>query len=181
MRIISGKARGIRLEMIEGLETRPTTDRIKENIFNLINFDIADSVVIDLFSGSGGLGLECASRGAKTVTLVDNSRKCDTVISKNIQNTRLGTTTKFVLSDANSYLRRLEEESVDIIIMDPPYMKDFINPLVESIMSKNILNEDGLVVIEHDFKDEIKFDEEYFELHKFKKYGKSGVTILRRK
>lgn len=181
MRIISGKARGIRLDMIEGLETRPTTDRIKENIFNLINFDIDEALVIDLFSGSGALGLECASRGAKAVTLVDNSRQCDQIITKNITNTRLGSTCKFVLSDARSYLRRVEAESIDIILMDPPYLKDYINPLVENIVSLNILNEDGLIVIEHDFKDQIKFDEDYLELHKFKKYGKSGVTILRRK
>lgn len=181
MRIISGKARGIRLEMIDGLETRPTTDRIKENIFNLINFDIPNSIVIDLFSGSGSLGLECASRGAKAVTLVDNSRRCDQVISQNIQITKLASVAKFVLSDATTYIRRVEAESVDIILMDPPYLKDFINPLVENIVNLNILNEDGLIVIEHEFRDEIKFDEEYLELHKFKKYGKSGVTILRRK
>ncbi|MGB3368443.1 MAG: 16S rRNA (guanine(966)-N(2))-methyltransferase RsmD, partial [Acidaminobacteraceae bacterium] len=179
MRIISGKARGIRLSMIEGLETRPTTDRIKENIFNLINFDIAGSVVVDLFSGSGSLGLECASRGAKAVTLVDNSRKCDQVISENISITKLGSSTKFVLSDVATYIRRVEEESLDIILMDPPYLKDFINPLIENIVNLNILNEGGLIVIEHEYRDEIKFDEEYLELHKFKKYGKSGVTILR--
>lgn len=181
MRIISGKARGIKLHMIEGLETRPTTDRIKENIFNLINFEIANSVVIDLFSGSGSLGLECASRGAKSVTLVDNSRRCDEIINKNISITKLSTTTKFVLSDAMSYIRRVENSSVDIILMDPPYMKDFINPIIEKIVTSEILKEDGLIVIEHDIKDEIKFDEDYLELHKFKKYGKSGVTILRRK
>lgn len=181
MRIISGKARGIKLEMIEGLETRPTTDRIKENIFNLINFDIANSVVIDLFSGSGALGLECASRGAKSVTLVDNSRKCDQIIQNNREKTKLTENTKFVLSDSNSYLRRVENMSVDIILMDPPYLKDFINPIIESIINLDVLNNDGLIVIEHSLKDEIKFDEQYLELHKFKEYGKSGVTILRRK
>ena len=181
MRVISGKAKGIRLDMIEGLETRPTTDRIKENIFNLINFDIDGAIVIDLFSGSGSLGLECASRGAKSVTLVDNSRKCDQIITENIQKTRLGSNTKFVLSDVTSFLRRVEAQSVDIILMDPPYSRDFINPLVENIISLNLLAEDGMIVIEHALKDEVEYDEEILELHKFKKYGKSGVTILRRK
>ena len=181
MRIISGSSRGIKLNTIEGVDTRPTTDRIKENIFNLINFEIADSVVIDLFSGSGALGLECSSRGAKDVTLVDNSRKCEKIIKENIKNTNLSSNTKFVLSDAGSFLRRLGESSVDIIMMDPPYLKGFINPLIEEIVNLNILNEDGLIVIEHDFKDEINYDEGHLEIHKFKKYGKSGVTILRRK
>lgn len=182
MRVVSGSARGIKLETIEGLSTRPTTDRVKEALFSMIHNELYGSVVLDLFSGSGSLGIEAASRGALKVTLVENSRNCVEVIKKNVQKTRLSDKIELVQQDADNYIKRQnQEEAYDFILMDPPYLKGFIEPLLLEIDKRNLLKRDGAVIVEHDMKDVL--DERYgdIELEKKKKYGKTAVSVYRRK
>jgi len=174
MRVISGKARGTKLATIEGSNTRPTTDRVKESLFNLIQFDIIDAVVVDLFSGSGALGLEAASSGAKEVTLVENYRKCHEAIEYNIERTGLENV-KLLKADVLSSFTRFEK--ADVILMDPPYSQDFILPVLKKIADHEILNEDGKIVIEHSKNDTLPVSYEGFVRSKQKKYGIAMISI----
>ncbi len=176
MRVISGKARGKKLHTIEGLDTRPTTDRIKESIFNLIQFDIPDAKVLDLFAGSGALGIEAASRGAEQVKLVENSRKCHAVIEANIDDTNLGEVVSLFKSNVMSILLRLNEK-FDVIIMDPPYGKGLVQQVIGVIDAENLLSEDGIIVIEHSIKDVLEEKIGSFVINKHKKYGKTLISV----
>lgn len=180
MRVISGSARGVNLETLEGLETRPTTDRVKESIFNLINFEITGADVLDLFSGSGALGIEAGSRGANSITLVEQNRKCVEIINNNLTKTKLKDLATVINSDWSVSLDRLKGESFDIVIMDPPYLKDFIVPVIKRLSENNLVSEDGLILVEHEKTDKLPETIEDFKMAKQKKYGKTLVSIFRR-
>lgn len=175
MRVISGKARGTKLATIEGTTTRPTTDRVKESIFNLIQFYVQEARVADLFAGSGALGIEAASRGAMSVVLVENFRKCHEAIEYNIQKTGLENVT-LMKSDVLSAIGRLDE--CDLIFMDPPYSQDFIVPVMNQISAYDVLSEDGRIVIEHSKNDVIPNKIGKYVMVKQKKYGISLVSIF---
>ena len=138
MRIISGKARGTKLFTLEGLDTRPTLDRVKESLFNIINNRIYASSVLDLFSGSGAIGLEFASRGAKNVTLCDVSKKATDIIKKNIEKTHLEEIVELYNLDFKKMLEEIKEKEFDIIYLDPPYKTDYIKESIELIKKYNI-------------------------------------------
>lgn len=179
MRIIAGKARGTKLFTIEGLDTRPTTDRVKESLFNLLQYDFYNKAVLDLFSGSGALGLEGVSRGAASLVSVDQSRACVDIIKKNVEKTRAESVTKIVQGECLSTIRRLPVESIDIVFMDPPYLKGFIEPTLETLVTTKVLKPDGLVVVEHEKTD--KWDiPAGLELVKSRTYGITTLTIYRR-
>ena len=126
MRIITGKARGVRLETLDGLNTRPTSERSKEAVFSALQFEIADRVVLDLFSGSGQMGLEAASRGAARVYLVDKSREAFKIITGNIEKTRLADVCVAKNEDSISFLKRYSGEKFGIVCLDPPYATNLI-------------------------------------------------------
>lgn len=181
MRIIAGKARGTKLDTIEGLDTRPTTDRVKENIFNLIQFEIMQERVLDLFAGSGALGLEAASRGADRVVLVEASPKCARVTQANIDKTRLGDCVNLMIKTADQAMKLLQgQEPFHVIFMDPPYDKGFVIPTIESIDSLGLLDDSGMIVVEHNSSSSYPDVIGSFELGKFKKYGSTAVSIYRR-
>lgn len=181
MRVIAGQSRGIKLETIEGLATRPTTDRVKEAMFSMIHNALYDSQVLDLFSGSGGLGIEAASRGASRVTIVENSKKCIEIIKKNIQKTKLNDKIEVVQQDVDHFMAGQSIEGVyDFILMDPPYLKNFIEPLLEEIAQKNILKPLGVIIVEHDIKDVLLEHYGTLYLDRKKKYGKTAVSVYRR-
>ena len=122
MRVIAGSARSLKLKTLEGLDTRPTTDRIKETLFNIIGPTIYDSIFLDLFSGSGGIGIEALSRGAKEAVFVENNPKAMRCIKDNLRFTRLESRAATMTADVMNALYRLEGEKIfDIIFMDPPY------------------------------------------------------------
>lgn len=179
MRVISGSARGIKLETIEGLETRPTTDRIKEALFSMINHEIYGAKVLDLFSGSGALAIESASRGAEQVVSVEMNKKCIDVIKKNVVKTHLNDKMVVKRMEVKSFLN-MANDKYDIIFMDPPYFQGLIDESVEAILKNDLIKEQGIIVIEHDFKDKIKLDYDSLEVHKEKKYGRTAITIFRR-
>jgi len=128
MRVISGTARGKKLTSLEGLETRPTLDRVKEALFNILQFNIKDANVLDLFSGSGALAIEALSRGAKEAVLCDFSNKAVKIINKNLEDTRLKNKAEIINKDFIETLNKLNSKSkkFDIIFLDPPYKTDFI-------------------------------------------------------
>ena len=145
MRVIAGAAKGHNLQTIEGLATRPTTDRIKETLFNIIAFDLPECSFLDLFAGSGGIGIEALSRGASEAVFVDASAECQAVITDNLKHTKLQDRAKLMKTDVLSALDKLaaEGKSFDIIFMDPPYESELYGPVLQKIVETNILKQEG--------------------------------------
>ena len=177
MRIISGIKRGYKLFDFNGQDIRPTTDRVKESMFNLIQEFIPDSCVLDLFGGSGALTFEAMSRGAKGGTIVDIDKNSIAIINKNLD--ALGFTNVKVLNcDANKFIKTTADK-FSVIFLDPPYNRGFIAPIIEGIVENNLLTDDGIIVLESDFSDE---HSEFagISILKQRKYGRSYVTIYKK-
>ncbi len=171
LRIISGTARGKKLLSLEGEHTRPTTDRVKESLFNLISPYVFDSQVLDLFAGSGALGVESLSRGAKEVVFIDNFADALSVTKKNVQASRFENA-QVLLCDALDFLKRTEKK-FDIIFVDPPYKADLYNEVL--FLAHKVLTEDGIIVCESD----VPILPSGYEVLKERKYGKTFITILK--
>lgn len=185
MRIISGTMRGTKLFTLEGLNTRPTLDRVKEALFSKINYDLADAIVLDLFSGSGALALESLSRGAKIAVMCDNSKEAIRVIKQNIEKTR--TEDKIILlnCDYKRALERVKNEKMkfDIIFLDPPYRTNFAEDAAKLIIENELLNENGMIILETDDKEKVlnNLDTNLLEIKDMKKYGRVFLLFLNRK
>lgn len=179
MRIISGLRRGLKLDAPMGLATRPTTDRVKESVFNIIQNYLPADNVLDLFAGSGALGLEAISRGSKRCIFVDAESKAIDTIKSNINKARFEENSKVIKKDVFSFLAECTF-SFDIIFLDPPYNKQFLEPVLSEIFKKNLLLEDGIIVVESEVGgEEIKSDD--FSCIKSVKYGKTVISILKHK
>lgn len=149
MRVIAGTARRLQLKTPEGMDTRPTTDRIKETLFNMLAPNLYDCHFLDLFAGSGGIGIEALSRGAAEAVFVDNSAKAAACIKENLKFTRLEENASFLRMDVLSALSRLDgEKSFDYIFMDPPYGKEIERKVLEYLIHSDLLSEDGTVIVE---------------------------------
>lgn len=179
MRIISGRARGSKLQTIEGLNTRPTTDRVKESLFNLLQYDFYNKVVLDLFAGSGALGLEAVSRGAQKAIFVDENKACCEIIKKNIAKIKADENCLVLQTDVQSAIKRQGQSSVDFVFMDPPYHKGLIEPTLEQLLSAGILKEAAVISVEHEKTDLFSVPEGY-ECLKQRSYGITTLSILRR-
>lgn len=186
MRIISGKNRGTKLYTLEGYETtRPTLDRVKEALFSKINFELIDSVVLDLFSGSGAIGLEAISRGAKKAYLCDNSIKAQKIIEKNIEKTKNNENTVLIKKDYLGALEYFNKNNIkfDIIFLDPPYKTDYNIKTIDLVLKNNLLNDSGKIIIETDNQMEILEGLKNFpiDIEDIKKYGRITLIFARRK
>lgn len=186
MRIISGSMRGTKLYTLDGLDvTRPTLDRVKESLFNIINFNLKDAIVLDLFSGSGALGLEAISRGAKKSYLCDVSPKAIKVISQNVIKTHAEDKTVILKGDYENNLEKFKNENLkfDVIFLDPPYKTDFTIKSVDLIIKNNLLSEDGIIVVETDIEEDIleKIKEFSVDIYDVRKYGRATLIFIRRK
>ncbi|MBD8925077.1 MAG: 16S rRNA (guanine(966)-N(2))-methyltransferase RsmD [[Eubacterium] rectale] len=149
MRIIAGKGRSLPLKTIEGIDTRPTTDRIKETLFNMLQYEIADCRFLDLFAGSGQIGLEAVSRGANYAVFAENAKKAAACIEDNIRFTKFGDRCRLINSDAITAIRTLEGKyTFDIIFMDPPYDKMLERDVLEVLKDSSILKPDTIIVVE---------------------------------
>lgn len=178
MRIISGTRRGQKLLDFDGYNIRPTTDRVRESMFNLIFDYVSDAKVLDLFGGSGALSLEALSRGAKSSVICDIDKRSLSLISENTKRLRFEALVSINNIDATQFLKTCKEK-FDIVFLDPPYNKGFISPIIKLISENQILNDDGIIVLESDFPDEHgEFDG--LELIKQRRYGRSYVTIYQR-
>jgi 16S rRNA (guanine(966)-N(2))-methyltransferase RsmD len=178
VRIISGSLRGLKLKSLEGSDTRPTLDNVKEAIFSMLFDRTRDASVLDLFAGSGALGLEALSRGAKEAVFVDANPKACGVIRANIESTRMQEKAILFKLDAKDYLKKAYEnqESFDLIFLDPPYAMGLLDDVIDLIERYSLLKEGGLIICESDSGTHI--DIKSFKLLKDKKYGRVCVNIL---
>ena len=181
MRIISGTARGTRLYTLEGQTTRPTLDRVKESIFNIIQNEVPNSIFLDLFSGSGSIGLEAASRGAKKVILCDKSKEAIKIISKNIEKTHLSKKVELYNLDYELLLKTKVRENLDIVYIDPPYDSDFAIKSVEILINKKLVNENSIIIIETDNEKKILegLEKKQVEITDERKYGRAVLIFLK--
>lgn len=177
MRIIAGDFKGRRLYTPEGEHIRPTTDKVKEAIFSMIAFDIPDAVVIDLFAGTGNLGLEALSRGAKHCYFGDNSRDSLALIKQNVKYCKAEDMSEIIAGDYLRILDRIREKA-DIIFLDPPYKNGLMLSCLSHISELGLLREDGIVVCEHGFEEKLPDEYAGFEKIKEKKYGKIIISIF---
>lgn len=149
MRVIAGKAKSLRLKTIEGMDTRPTTDRIKETLFNMLQPYLADCRFLDLFAGSGAIGIEALSRGADCCIFVEQQRKAADCIRANLDFTRLDGQARVMVMDAVSAVRKLDgEDAFQCIFMDPPYRKGLEMDVLRALRNTSLVNEDTLLVVE---------------------------------
>ncbi|MBU5454030.1 16S rRNA (guanine(966)-N(2))-methyltransferase RsmD [Caproiciproducens sp. MSJ-32] len=181
MRIIAGKARGKKLLSPETLETRPTLDRVKEAMFSMIQGYIPDALVVDVFAGTGSLGLEAASRGAKEVYLVDKSSTTFPILKKNIESLKFQDFCTALNMDAYEALRKLNKlgKVFNIIFIDPPYCKDMIPEAMKIIEENNMLDENGIIVTKIDSIEEIFEGYNKIRLLKSRKYGNTTVCLYK--
>lgn len=179
MRVITGKARGVALKTPEGMATRPTTDRVKEALFSIIQFDIPGCKVLDLFGGTGQLGIEALSRGAVSAVFVDSSDTACKLIQENLRRTKLEKQAKVVRSDYLDYLRRCKE-TYDVIFLDPPYAEVFLENSLNCITEIDILQSNGIIVTERPLEKELPWDFPGFSRSKDYKYGKTLITLYRK-
>ncbi len=183
MRVIGGSAKGQRLTSLPGDHTRPTLDRIKEAMFSMIQLYLYDAKVLDLFSGSGALGIEALSRGAKECYFADDDRGSIRVIKENLGKTKFTSNSKVFLMDFSRALETFRREKIffDLIFLDPPYGKGLVEEALGIIEKEGLLAPEGLVVVEQDKKELLRISDQCFLLWKEKKYGNTIVRILKRK
>ncbi len=183
MRVISGSARRTTLKTLEGMDTRPTTDRIKETLFNMINSDIYDSVFLDLFAGSGGIGIEALSRGANSAVFVENNRKAMECIKENLNKTHLMDKAQVREMDVLGYIKSANAsgEKFDIIFMDPPYNKEIEKDVLYSLADSSIIDEDTLIIVEASMETDFSYLEDIgFVIEKRKEYKTNVHMFIRR-
>lgn len=183
MRIIAGTARSLPLRAPEGLDTRPTSDQIKETLFNMLQYDIPGCYFLDLFAGSGQMGLESLSRGGEYSVFVDNNRKAAKCIEENIHFTKFDTQSRLINSDVISALYTLEGKyKFDIIFMDPPYNKELEKNVLTYLKDSSLLKPDTIIIVEASAETDFDYLEELgFELTKYKKYKTNAHIFLKRK
>ena len=179
MRVITGKARGIVLKTPTGMATRPTADRVKEAIFNIIQFDVPTASVLDLFGGTGQLGIEALSRGANRAVFVDEREDACKLIKENLKRTKLETLGKVIRSDYMSYLKSCKDQ-FDIILLDPPYAEVFLENSLKMITEIDILQSSGIIVTERPLGKELPWEFPGFERSRDYKYGNTLITIYRK-
>ena len=152
MRVIAGTARRLKLKTVEGNDVRPTTDRIKETLFNMIHFDLPGSAFLDLFAGSGGIGIEALSRGAKKAVFADQSRKAAAVIRDNLEHTKLEDRGEVLQRDVFTALSLLEDrgEVFDFIFIDPPYGKGIERDVLLRLCDSSLAGDNTLIIVESD-------------------------------
>ena len=177
MRVVSGKKRGKKLETLNGDTVRPTTDKVKESVFNVIQFELSGASFLDLFAGSGQMGIEALSRGASKVTFVDINMSSINVINKNLVATSLFDNAEVVNTNALLFLKNVTDV-FDIAFLDPPYKSDVLLDalfLIPKVMSKS-----GIIICEHPIDVILPDDVVDFKLTKMYKYGKIAISVFRR-
>ena len=179
MRVIAGTARGTQLKTPEGMQTRPTIDRVKEALFSIIHFDLPGAKVLDLFGGTGQLGIEALSRGAASATFVDQAEPACRLIKENLRRAKLENGAKVVRGDYMEYLSRCREE-YDIILLDPPYAEVFLENALKRITEIDILRSGGIIVAERPVGKDLPWDFPGFTRSKDYKYGTVLLTLYRK-
>lgn len=178
MRVITGKARGKRLETLAGDEVvRPTAERVKEGLFSAIQFYIAGAKVLDLFAGSGQLGIEALSRGAAVCTFIDQNRDAAAVVRRNLNNAGLSAQARVILSDSFRFLQE-SPDSFDIVFVDPPYNKGLAKDALDRL--DRLVNEGGFVLCETEMGGGLPESAGDLRLHRTYKYGKTIIWLYKK-
>lgn len=183
MRIISGTAKGTKLYTLEGISTRPTLDRVKESIFNIIQNKVQDSIFLDLFSGSGAIGLEAASRGAKLAILCDKDKNAIQVIEKNIEKTHMQKQTELYMCDYELLIKNKIDNKLDIVYIDPPYKSNYAIHAIKLLLEKDLLKKDSIVILETDRLEDIEKELNSIDIEIIdkRKYGRAEIIFLQPK
>ena len=182
MRVIAGTARSLPLRTPEGVDTRPTQDRIKETLFNMLQVDVPGSVFVDLFAGSGGIGIEALSRGAKKAYFIENAPKALACINDNLQFTKFADSAVVLKQDAVAGLSGIFEKEVDIIFMDPPYEQGHEERVLAVLSGMKYVTEDTIIIVEASLQTDMDYADEYgFEVYREKKYKTNKHIFIRRK
>lgn len=183
MRIITGKARGLHLNVPKNYDVRPTADRVKESLFNIIGSKVVDAAVLDLFAGSGNLGLESWSRGARFVQFVDNSRTSLNLACSNIEKCRAKADCKVLKRDAEAALDLLYKQGqrFDLVFVDPPYNKGWVQKILAKLAKFPVLAEDGWLVAEHSAHDDVTGAvPEGYKIFRNQQYGETVLSFIKR-
>jgi len=186
MRIISGKHRGAKLFTLDGRDTRPTLDRVKESLFSILSFDLPEATILDLFAGSGALGLEALSRGAKDAVLCDKSAKAIHIIEQNVDKLQEKSNVRLLQKDYKKALEILKQEKrkFDIVFLDPPYRTDFASKAAQKIVQDELLNQEGIIIVETDCKDAVKAQINELgclEIYDERKYGRANLIFMKQR
>ena len=181
MRIISGVSKGRRLLTPRKPSIRPTSDRVKESIFNILGREVQDKVVLDLFAGTGNLGIEALSRGAKRALFVEKDRQAVRLIKKNLLQCGMEERSKILSTDVNRAIAILSQqgESFDLILMDPPYEKGLIEKTLFKLTSKRIYQEDSILMIEHDRREPLPHTIANWSLVRQRRIGDTVISFLK--
>lgn len=179
MRVITGIARGRKLKELPGLETRPTTDKVKESVFNIVQFDIEGRQVLDLFAGTGQMGIEALSRGAAFCTFVDLRKEAAAVVRENLAHTKLAENAKVIQGDYMAFLTGCREK-FDLVFLDPPYNKGMLEKALETIAKIDIMTENGIIVCESAAEAVLPELEGPYEKGREYRYGKIKLTLYHR-
>ena len=181
MRIIGGKARGMSLKTIEGDSTRPTRDMVREALFSILMAKVPESHFLDLFAGSGAVGLEALSRGAEFATFIDINPKCTLIIKENIVKAHFSECAQVFNVDYKKAISKLKEERYDLIYVDPPYNKEMGIDAIQRLSDGNVLKEDGIIVLETDTYEDVPEEIGRYVIFNYKRYGRNILSLLRRK
>lgn len=185
MRVISGTARGTKLNSIDDISTRPTLDRVKESLFNILQTKIQDSVILDLFAGSGAIAIEFLSRGAEKAYLCEKSNLATKMIYENLKKTRMDTKTVVINKDYKNVLKMLKQEDVqfDFIYIDPPYKANIAVDSVQKILELNLLKEKGNIIIETDDekRELLGLERLNIDIKDMRKYGRVSLIFLEKR
>ncbi len=179
MRVITGRAKGVALAAPDGLKTRPTSDRVKEALFSIVQFDIPGARVLDLFGGTGQLGIEALSRGAQSAVFVDAREEACRLIRENLKRTKLEKDGIVIRSDYLAYLNRCKQ-MFDIIILDPPYAEVFLENALKVITEIDILQSGGIIIAERPLGKDLSWDFEGYTRSRDYKYGNTLITLYRK-
>ncbi len=181
MRVIAGTAGSLPLKTPEGLDTRPTTDRIKETLFNMLQSDLKGAVFLDCFSGSGGIGIEALSRGAEKSYFIDNSPKAFACIQQNLSFTKLADRAIVIKQDVCSALSGISEEAADIIFLDPPYARGLEKNVLSLLRDMRYVKADTLIIVEAALDTDFSYLKEFcFEMVKDKRYKTNRHVFIKR-
>ena len=183
MRVIAGTAKRLQLKCIDGMETRPTTDRIKETLFNIINDDLYNGVFVDLFAGSGGIGIEALSRGAAQAIFVEKNRNAVNIIQENLKHTRLDDRAQIICADVLVAIERLNSlEHIDVIYMDPPYKLGIEPEVLKRLVDLKCIDGDTIIIIEADLKTCFDFISDMpYTIERIKNYKSNKHIFISRK
>ncbi len=179
MRVITGTARGVQLKAPKGMDTRPTMDQVKEGIFSAIQFEVEGRRVLDLFAGSGQLGIEALSRGAAHCTFIDRGKEPCAIVRENLKKTRLEDRATVLQADYSSYLKTCRQQ-FDLILLDPPYAEIFLESALKIVSEIDILTNSGIIVCERPCSKELSGEFPGLVCYREYRYGKAAVTIFRK-